>query len=114
MSVVALPRAFVFRLNLDDPHPSPWIRVKLSCAMGRALFPDPQWDQFAALWESFYPTKGLSREIRDIFRRLERAIPSLVDLLIRHRPASLRGRALGEVMHVEERRPDRLLHPFET
>jgi hypothetical protein len=114
MSVVSLPRAFVFRLNLDDPHPSPWIRVKLSCAMGRALFPDPQWDRLAALWESFYPTKGLSREPRDIFRRLERAIPPLVDLMIRHRPASLRGRALGEVMQVQERRPDRLASLYDT
>ena len=37
IGVVSLPRAFVFRLNLDDPHPVPWIRVKLSCAMGQAL-----------------------------------------------------------------------------
>lgn len=36
MGVVSLPRAFVFRMNLDDPHPFPWIRVKLSASMGRA------------------------------------------------------------------------------
>ena len=41
--VVSLPRPFVFRLNVDDPHPVPWIRVKLSCAMGDALYPHPQW-----------------------------------------------------------------------
>jgi hypothetical protein len=34
MAVVSLPRAFVFRIALDDPHPVPWLRVKLSCAMG--------------------------------------------------------------------------------
>ena len=34
MGVVGLPRPFVFRLNLDDPHPIPWIRVKL-LALGR-------------------------------------------------------------------------------
>ena len=44
MGVVALPRYFVFRLNLDDPHPVPWMRVRLSCAIGRALFPHRQWD----------------------------------------------------------------------
>jgi len=37
MGVVSLPRAFVFRLNFDDPHPAPWIRVKLSAAIGQAL-----------------------------------------------------------------------------
>ena len=56
MGVVSLPRAFVFRLNVDDPHPVPWIRVKLSCAMGKALYPHPQWARLADLWESFYPS----------------------------------------------------------
>ena len=32
MGVVSLPRVFVFRITLDDPHPSPWIRVKVSAA----------------------------------------------------------------------------------
>src|SRR5262249_1392251 len=43
MGVVSLPRSFVFRLDLDDPHPMPWLRVKLSTAMGQALYPHPQW-----------------------------------------------------------------------
>jgi hypothetical protein len=34
---------FLFRINLDDPHPFPWLRVKLSCALGQALYPHPQW-----------------------------------------------------------------------
>jgi hypothetical protein len=114
MAVVSLPRAFMFRLNRDDPHPSPWIRVKLSCAMGRALFPDPQWDRLAALWDSFYPTDRLTPTVRDIHRRLERAIPEFVDLLIRHRPASLRGRAMGEVMQLEDRQPHRLAALYRT
>jgi hypothetical protein len=114
MAVVSLPRAFMFRVNRNDPHPSPWIRVKLSCAMGRALFPDPQWDRLAALWESFYPTDDLAPKVRDIHRRLERAIPEFVDLLIRHRPASLRGRSLGEVMQLENRQPHRLAALYRT
>ena len=28
MAVVSLPRVFVFRISLDDPHPFPWIRVQ--------------------------------------------------------------------------------------
>ena len=41
MAVVSLPRAFVFRIALDDPHPFPWIRVKLSCAMGSRVISSP-------------------------------------------------------------------------
>ena len=55
MGVVSLPRAFVFRIDADDPHPSPWIRVKLSAAIGEALYPHPQWQRLSATWESFYP-----------------------------------------------------------
>ena len=43
IGVVSLPRPFVFRINVDDPHPTPWIRVKLSCAIGDGLYPHPQW-----------------------------------------------------------------------
>ncbi|MGX9726189.1 MAG: hypothetical protein ACTFAK_02345 [Candidatus Electronema sp. VV] len=49
IGVVSLPRLFVFRLNLDDPHPMPWLRVKLSCAIGDALYPHPQWRSIAAI-----------------------------------------------------------------
>ncbi len=81
LAVVSLPRAFVFRVDVEDPHPAPWIRVKLSCAMGRELYPHPQWDRLAELWESFYPMAGLPR---------------------------LRGKSLIEVLAAEDRQPARL------
>ena len=48
IGVVSLPQPFVFRLNVDDPHPIPWIRVKLSAAIGEALYPHPQWRRLSA------------------------------------------------------------------
>ena len=42
-------------INMDDPHPFPWIRVRLSTAMGRALYPHPQWARLEELWEPFIP-----------------------------------------------------------
>ena len=42
IGVVSLPRVFVFRMGLDDPHPIPWIRVKISSAIGAALYPHQQ------------------------------------------------------------------------
>ena len=108
MGVVSLPRAFVFRINLDDPHPFPWIRVKLSCALGQVLYPHPQWARLAGLWESFYPTDGLDAQRQRLVARLEAGMPKFVALLINHRPKALRGHALLEVMAVEERQPARL------
>ena len=92
MGVVSLPRPFVFRLDVRDPHPMPWIRVKLSAAMGRAMYPMPAWDQLIDLWESYYPLTSLDSHQRDTIALLERTIPSFVSLLIHHRPAALQGR----------------------
>jgi hypothetical protein len=108
MGVVSLPRAFVFRINTDDPHPAPWIRVKLSCAMGDALYPHPQWQRLAALWEAFYPRHGLDPHTAQLLERLQNTMPGFVALLTNHRPAALRGKTLAQVLDVVARQPARL------
>jgi len=108
MGVVSLPRAFVFRLNVDDPHPTPWIRVKLSCAMGQAVYPHPQWRRLERLWEAYYPLEGMEGPLRGLMEQLQASMPALVGLMARHRPAALRGRTLPQVMDVRARQPARL------
>ncbi len=112
MGVVGLPRPFVFRVEVNDPHPAPWVRVKVSCAMGRALYPHPQWDRLEALWDAYYPLRGLDPEHAALLQTLAAHIPALVALLINHRPRSLRGRSLIEVMQVAERQPALLAAAF--
>ena len=41
MAVVSLPRTFMFRVKANDPHPSPWIRVKLELCHGPGPLPRP-------------------------------------------------------------------------
>lgn len=113
IAVVSLPRAFVFRINLEDPHPFPWIRVRLSAAMGRALFPHPQWGRIEQLWDSFYPLAGLDLERRRVIDILLKTMPAFVGLLANHRPRALRGRTLSEALEVDQRQPSRLQHLFE-
>lgn len=105
IGVVSLPRVFVFRLGLDDPHPAPWIRVKLSCAMGRALYPDPQWTHLERLWEAFYPPVGLLPDLRRLLADLSGTTDELARLIVSHRPPALRGQALGAVLGAPERHP---------
>jgi hypothetical protein len=111
--VVSLPRAFVFRINMDDPHPFPWIRVRLSAAMGRALFPHPQWARLEQMWDSFYPLTGLDASRRRIINLLLKTMPAFVALLANHRPRALRGRSLVEALDTEQRQPSRLSHLFQ-
>ena len=114
MGVVSLPRAFVFRISLDDPHPFPWIRVKISAAIGKALFPHTQWDRLCRLWEALYPLEGLAPQRRQFIAILEHAIPGFVALLVNHRSRSLRGRTLAEVLETGERQPARLSALFRS
>jgi hypothetical protein len=112
IGVVSLPRPFVFRYDLGDPHPTPWLRVKLSAAMGQALYPDPRWRRLVSLWEELYPAAGLDATRLTALRRLEGHIPALVALLVNHRPARLRGHSLPEVMQTARRTPRRLAALF--
>jgi hypothetical protein len=108
MGVVSLPVPFVFRVSTDDPHPIPWIRVKLSAAMGEALYPDPQWRALAATWEALYPKRNLKPRTQWLLAALERSIPAFVSVLVAHRPKSLRGSSLQEVLASADRQPARL------
>jgi hypothetical protein len=112
MGVVSLPRPFVFRMNMDDPHPVPWLRVILSCAMGQAMYPHPQWRRLAQLWESYYPLAGLPASQRLLLDQLRQSMPGLIGLMLNHRPAALRGRSLVEVMQVRQRQPATLSRLF--
>lgn len=108
MAVVGLPAPFVFRLNLDDPHPVPWIRVRISCAIGEALFPHPQWQRVARLWDELYPIDTLDAERRRLFDALLAATPGFVGQLVHHRPPALLGATLAQALAVEQRQPARL------
>ena len=113
MGVVSLPRPFVFRVNGGDPHPAPWIRVKLSGALGQAFYPQPAWEQLMRLWDSYYPTAGLDAGRKEILSSLERTIPALVSVLLNHRPRALRGDSLLEALTTAELDPRRLRESLE-
>lgn len=108
IGIVSLPRWFVFRINVDDPHPFPFIRVMLSCAMGEALYPHRQWPALAAVFESFYPAQVLDPSRARILAQLRATLRQFVSLLVNHRPRSLRGHSLGQIVAMPERSPDRL------
>jgi len=108
MGVLSLPRAFVFRAVTDDPHPIPWVRVQLSCALGQALYPDPQWARVSRAWSSYYPLDGLQERQRAVLERLRETLPAFVALLLRHQPSRLAGDTVAAVLPLGARTPARL------
>lgn len=108
IAVVSLPRAFVFRTTLGDPHPMPWIRVKVSCAIGDALYPHPGWKRMARVWEDYYPRTGLDAQRTELLSALERTLPEFAEFLVGHRPESLARRPLREALASPSIRPEAL------
>lgn len=112
IGVVSLPRPFVFRISATDPHPFPWIRVMLSCAIGRMLFPHAQWQQLSERWQSFYPLDELPEPKRALIERLLQSMPEFLTVLLTHQSAALRGKTLESAMETSEREPARLAAAF--
>lgn len=108
IGVVSLPRAFVFRISTDDPHPTPWMRVMLSASIGNALYQHPQWDEVKQVWSELYPLEGFKGPGRELFDGLLRNMDEFVQLLLDHRPGKLRGASLGEIARLPDRTPTAL------
>jgi hypothetical protein len=108
MSVVTLPSYFQFRIDLKDPHPPPYVRVLLSCAFGKRLFPHPQWDRLSALWKTFYPVHELKKEIIMVLDSIEKETPAFVDLVIHHSTKEMQGKKLADLFPANERQPAQL------
>jgi hypothetical protein len=108
MSVVSLPSYFVFRIGTDGPHPFPWIRVRLSIALGAALYPHPQWAALTQQWAALYPLGGLPAKKRQLIELLVTLLPEFAQLVLNHRSPALRGQRLMELFPVAERQPAQL------
>ncbi len=105
MGVLSLPRAFVFRSNASDPHPTPWIRFMLSCAMGQSLFPHPQWRRLEEVWELYYPSQSELDGLRA-------TLPEVVELLVDRPLRCLRGTTFRQAIGAGERQPATLAAEF--
>jgi hypothetical protein len=113
IGVVSLPSPYVFRYDPADPHPIPWVRVRLSAAMGNALFPHPQWARIDGVWTALYPEALAPPAVRPTLEDMRGVAGAFVQFLLDHRPPSLRGRSLREVLPIREMQPARLAADFE-
>jgi len=106
IALVTLPRAFVFRTSLDDPHPMPWLRVLLSCEIGNAFYPHPQWRTLSRAWIESYPLDAdVPAPTRRMIQLLCRTLPQFARSLAEHRPPKLGGASLAELFRTGERGP---------
>lgn len=108
IGVLSLPRPFVFKVSMDDPHPFPWIRVILSCRIGAQLYPDDQWQRIEQLWIALYPPSNLNAQTWQIINLLLDTADAFADMLINKRFKSLKGKRLTDCLGAANRNPDYL------
>lgn len=109
MGVLSLPKFFVFRVSATDPHPPPWIRVRLSAALGHELYPHPQWAEMLALWDELYPLRDVPLLRRRMLAQLAAEVPAVASRLLDHRCRALESVRLGDALRCDDRHPARLL-----
>ncbi len=113
MGVVTLPKYFQFRLDLDDPHPAPYVRVKLSCAFGSKLFPHPQWQRLWNVWQTFYTTNDLPSHKKQLLNQLQQEENEFVDMVLHHQTPALKGKTVADIFPYRQRQPSMLQQLFE-
>jgi len=74
LGVLSVPAAFVFRVNVDDPH-RPRTSGEVSAAIGHASTRSTL-ARARAAWSLLYPIDPARSERREIFASLEACIPS--------------------------------------
>ncbi len=114
MSVVSLPSYFVFRIATDAPHPFPWIRVCISIAFGKTLYPHEQWERLENQWNSLYPTDNLPEEKRKIIADLLATLPEFTQMVANHQPESIKGKVLKEIFPYQQRQPQQLQETYSS
>lgn len=108
MGVVSLPYYFQFRIDGDDPHPAPYLRVMLSCAMGNELYPHPQWKQIEDTWEAFYPSSQLDAAKLSLVSKIKSKTRAFARIIAEFKPEVMKGKKLKEIFPAADRQPDRL------
>lgn len=107
IGVVSLPGPFVYRVQGDDPHPAPWIRVKISAALGDALYPETQWGDLAAIWDTYYPLANAA-ESRALLATLQSLLPEFAALVLDTRIPRVNGATVRMLFPRADRTPAQL------
>lgn len=82
MHVVSYPHEDVWKLDFEDPHPTPWLRALLSAHLGHAIWPSPWFARLAREWTRTFPLGSAARESKRTLSELQLELPRLARRLV--------------------------------
>ncbi|MEV6847950.1 hypothetical protein [Actinoplanes sp. NPDC051411] len=88
----------VYRMQLGDPHPFPFVRVLFNVALCRRWFGAGPWDDVAAAWMQRHPLEAAAPAVRAITNASLAALDDIVDVCTRQPMAAFQGRPLCAVL----------------
>jgi len=103
--IVALPPGMALAISPADPHPTPLIRVLLSCEWCRQLWGAGIWDRWEHEWRGFYPTDLAPPETRKMLRDCLQYVPLVARAMLGIRFRILGGRSISELFDLEGMHP---------
>jgi hypothetical protein len=106
--ILSLPSASVFRIEPDDPHPPPYIRVLFSFAWCRRQWGRGYWSAMERDWRRLYPLSAAPERLQRDLRNCERYIPAVSRVLFEHRLPQLERRPLAALFCFRSLDPRRL------
>lgn len=106
MDVIGRSPDQVFSYSPTSVHPSPYLRLFLSCELlSRMGFPERA-DQYRRAWKVLYPSTAESTIPRSVMGSWPLAVPQVVQAVCWQRFGGLGGKSLREVIFFEPRHQD--------
>ena len=106
--ILNLPRAHVFRISWNDPHPPPYLRVLLCFDWCRHVWGSGIWDRWEREWRDLYPIESAPPSTRSLMIKLSHFIPAVTSILLRTRFRSLNGKRIPELFDMAILAPSEL------
>ena len=106
MEIMSLPRKYVMRISLGDPHPPPYIRVLLSFEWCRHQWGKGDWDDWETEWKRRYPIENASEG--ELLELATRYIPVVSKALFNTRFKILGDKSIPSLFDLDSIAPNKL------
>jgi hypothetical protein len=106
--ILSLPPDHVLRITFGDPHPPPFVRVRLAFECARQVWGQGEYDRWEREFVALYPLEGTTRETAAVLHEAVTSVPAVARALLNTRFRVLGNRPIAALFDLPALAPDRL------
>ena len=95
--ILTLPPSHIFHLSWADPHPMPYLRVRLCFDWCRQMWGSGLWDDWETEWQALYPLPMASSEAKEFLSQGLKYLPVISRVFLRGKFPSLNGKTIPDL-----------------